>query len=122
MDPISMTPFPHSELPDARGERLWLFGDSALTVKVAQRRGGSGFSRDQASQAPATSPVTAASPRGCEPLPGKPFILNPAIAHAKTPRRQEETKGSTRPAERPMGEPDHFDNALKCLGELGALA
>jgi hypothetical protein len=45
-----------------------------FSVKVAQRRCGSGFSRDETSQAPATSQITAASQHGCQPLPGKPFI------------------------------------------------
>jgi hypothetical protein len=39
-----------------------------------------------------------------------------------TPRRQEETKGFAQPPERPMGEPNHFNNAWNFLGELGALA
>jgi len=38
---------------------------------------------------------------------------------AKTPRRN---KGAAQHPERPLGEPNHFDNTLKFLGELGALA
>jgi len=70
-----------------------------------------------------TSALIAPAPRApVGRVTRNPKNPNPAIAHAKPPRRQEDIKGFAQQSDCPMGEPNYFQNTLKFLGELGALA
>jgi hypothetical protein len=68
--------------------------------------------------------VTTARGGGHGPIPEIRINLNPAIAHAKAPSspRNKKYKRIVQHPDHPPGASPNADNALKNLGELGALA